>query len=68
MKLEKQMREADQLKMERQKNEQLIQMQKEQEVMKNSSIKDMIRQQKMMAEEKKEMVSLNRQNLTLYFL
>lgn len=62
------MREADQLKMERQKNEQLIQMQKEQEVMKNSSIKDMIRQQKMMAEEKKEMVSLNRQNLTLYFL
>ena len=62
------MREADQLKMERQKNEQLIQMQKEQEVMKNSSIKDMIRSQKMMAEEKKEMVSLNRQNLTLYFL
>ena len=62
------MREADQLKMERQKNEQLIQMQKEQEVMKNSSIKDMIRQQKMMAEEKKEMVSSNRQNLTLYFL
>lgn len=62
------MREADQLKMERQKNEQLIQMQKEQEVMKNSSIKDMIRSQKMMAEEKKEMVSSNRQNLTLYFL
>lgn len=68
MKLEKQIREADQLKMERQKNEQLIQMQKEQEVMKNSSIKDMIRSQKMMAEEKKEMVSSNRQNLTPNFL
>jgi len=32
-------------------------MQKEQELMKNNNIKEMIRQQKMMAEERKEMVS-----------
>ncbi len=34
-------------------------MQKEQELMKNNNIKEMIRQQKMMAEERKEMVSYN---------
>ena len=43
--------------MESKKNEQLILMQREQEVMKNNSIKEMIRQQKLMAEEKKEAVS-----------
>jgi len=32
-------------------------MQREQEVMKNNSIKEMIRQQKLMAEEKKDAVS-----------
>ena len=43
--------------MESKKNEQLILMQREQEVMKNNSIKEMIRQQKLMAEEKKDAVS-----------
>jgi len=43
------------LKEERAKNERIIKMQKEQELMKNNNIKEMIRQQKMMAEERKEM-------------
>jgi hypothetical protein len=47
------------LKEERAKNERIIKMQKEQELMKNNNIKEMIRQQKMMAEERKEMVSYN---------
>jgi len=44
-------------------------MQKEQELMKNNNIKEMIRQQKMMAEERKEMVSyINKFHLfNLYF-
>lgn len=47
------------MKEERAKNERIIKMQKEQELMKNNNIKEMIRQQKMMAEERKEMVSYN---------
>lgn len=39
------------------KNSMIIRRQKEQEVMKNNSIKEMIRKQKMDAEERKEMVS-----------
>jgi hypothetical protein len=52
-----QINEAQNLKEERAKNERIIKMQKEQELMKNNNIKEMIRQQKMMAEERKEMVS-----------
>ena len=39
------------------KNSMIIRRQKEQEVMKNNSIKEMIRKQKQDAEERKEMVS-----------
>jgi hypothetical protein len=42
-------------------------MQKEQELMKNNNIKEMIRQQKMMAEERKEMVSYKIFNYFLNF-
>jgi hypothetical protein len=49
----KQMSEAQRLKQETQKNEQIINLQKEQEYMKNNSIKEMIRQQKLEAEERK---------------
>lgn len=45
------------LKEESQKNSQIIQLQREQEYMKNSSIKEMIRHQKMQAEERKHQVS-----------
>ena len=53
----KQMEEANRLKEERLKNEQIIHMQRQQEVMKNGNVKEMIRQQKMMAEERRAMVS-----------
>lgn len=53
----KQQQEAQRLKDEREKNERIISMQKEQELMKNHNIKEMIRNQKLMAEERKEMVS-----------
>jgi|TARA_B110000305_G_C19313708_1_gene575270 hypothetical protein len=49
----KQMTEAQRLKQETMKNEQIINLQKEQEYMKNNSIKEMIRQQKLEAEERK---------------
>lgn len=51
------MNEAQRLKEESSKNSMIIRRQKEQEVMKNNSIKEMIRKQKMDAEERKEMVS-----------
>jgi ribosomal protein L17 len=54
----KQTEEAQRLKEERARNERIINMQKEQELMKNNNVKEMIRQQKMMAEERKEMVSI----------
>mgnify|MGYP006103295193 CR=1 FL=1 len=47
------------MKLEREKNQRIIAMQREQELIKNNNIKDMIRQQKMMAEERKEMVSIS---------
>lgn len=47
------MSEAQRLKQETIKNEQIINLQKEQEYMKNNSIKEMIRQQKLEAEERK---------------
>jgi len=47
------MTEAQRLKQETMKNEQIINLQKEQEYMKNNSIKEMIRQQKLEAEERK---------------
>lgn len=47
------MSEAQRLKQETLKNEQIINLQKEQEYMKNNSIKEMIRQQKLEAEERK---------------
>lgn len=47
------MSEAQRLKQETMKNEQIINLQKEQEYMKNNSIKEMIRQQKLEAEERK---------------
>jgi len=61
--------EAQNLKEERAKNERIIKMQKEQELMKNNNIKEMIRQQKMMAEERKEMVSYihNKYLFNFYF-
>ena len=43
-------------------------MQKEQELMKNNNIKEMIRQQKMMAEERKEMVSAFDSMINFYLL
>ena len=43
-------------------------MQKEQELMKNNNIKEMIRQQKMMAEERKEMVSYKTFNSFITFV
>jgi hypothetical protein len=43
-------------------------MQKEQELMKNNNIKEMIRQQKMMAEERKEMVSYIHNSFYLTFI
>ena len=49
----KHMSEAQRLKQETMKNEQIINLQKEQEYMKNNSIKEMIRQQKLEAEERK---------------
>ena len=48
------MSEAQRLKQETMKNEQIINLQKEQEYMKNNSIKEMIRQQKLEAEERKQ--------------
>ena len=51
------MREAARLKDESIKNNQIIALQKEQEYMKNNNIKEMIRQQKLQAEERKRMVS-----------
>ena len=53
----RQMNEAQRLKEETNKNNMIIRRQKEQEVMKNNSIKEMIRKQKCDAEERKEMVS-----------
>ena len=47
------MTEAQRLKQETMKNEQIINLQKEQEYMKNNSIKEMIRQQKHEDEERK---------------
>ena len=51
------MNDAHQLKEQRAQHEQMIQMQKQQEIMKNYAVKETIRQQKMMAEERKRMVS-----------
>ena len=53
----RQVNEAQRLKDESTKNGMIIRRQKEQEVMKNSSIKEMIRKQKLDAEDRKEMVS-----------
>ena len=53
------MREANRLKEESIKNSQIIALQKEQEYMKNNNIKEMIRQQKLQAEDRKRMVSYN---------
>ena len=53
----KQIHEANRLKEERMRNEQIIAMQKEQEYMKNNSIKQMIREQKHQAEQRKQLVS-----------
>ena len=53
----RQVNEAQRLKYESTKNGMIIRRQKEQEVMKNSSIKEMIRKQKLDAEDRKEMVS-----------
>jgi hypothetical protein len=50
--------EAERLKREKMSNEDIIRMQKDQEFMKNSNVKEMIRQQKTIAEERKHMVSL----------
>tara|TARA_B110001450_G_scaffold66842_1_gene63176 strand:+ start:537 stop:806 length:270 start_codon:yes stop_codon:yes gene_type:complete len=63
-----QINEAQNLKEERAKNERIIKMQKEQELMKNNNIKEMIRQQKMMAEERKEMVSTFLCSINFYIL
>ena len=49
--------EAERLKREKMTNEDIIRMQKDQEYMKNSNVKEMIRQQKTIAEERKHMVS-----------
>ena len=51
----KQQEEAQRLKAEKQKNQSIIQLTKQQEQMKNNNVKEMIRQQKQMAEERKEM-------------
>ena len=63
--------DAQKLKQERERNTRIIQMQKEQELMKNNNVKDMIRQQKNMAEERKEMVNniqnFFKSNLLIYF-
>ena len=53
----KQIQEAQRLKEESAKNAQIIALQKEQEYMKNNNIKEMIRQQKLEAEERKRLVS-----------
>ena len=53
------MREANRWKEESIKNSQIIALQKEQEYMKNNNIKEMIRQQKLQAEDRKRMVSYN---------
>ena len=53
----KQIQEAQRLKEESMKNAQIIALQKEQEYMKNNNIKEMIRQQKLEAEERKRLVS-----------
>ena len=53
----KQLSEAQRLKEESAKNSQIIALQKEQEYMKNNNIKEMIRQQKLEAEERKRLVS-----------
>ena len=53
----KQISEAQRLKDESAKNAQIIALQKEQEYMKNNNIKEMIRQQKLEAEERKRLVS-----------
>lgn len=53
----KQQEEALRLKDERNRNEQIIRRQKEAEMIKNNNVKQMVRQQKLMAEERKEMVS-----------
>lgn len=45
------------LKEEKARNEQIVRRQREAELMKNNNVKQMIRQQKLMAEERKEMVS-----------
>ena len=50
----KQLQEALRLKEESQKNQQIIALQKEQEYMKNASLKEQIRQQKMSAEERRQ--------------
>lgn len=49
--------EAIKLKEEKARNENIIRRQREAELMKNNNVKQMIRQQKLMAEERKEMVS-----------
>lgn len=53
------------LKEERARNQNIIRRQKEAELMKNNNVKQMIRQQKLMAEERKEMVSSNSLNKCL---
>lgn len=46
--------EAQRLKDERNRNEQIIRRQREAELIKNNNIKQMIKQQKLVAEERKE--------------
>jgi hypothetical protein len=53
----KQNEEALRLKEDKARNENIIRRQREAELMKNNNVKQMIRQQKLMAEERKEMVS-----------
>ena len=58
MKTIKQMNEANNRKLERSKNNNMIGRQREAEHMKNASIKEMIRKQKMDANDRRAMVSI----------
>ena len=62
----KQISEAQRLKDESAKNAQIIALQKEQEYMKNNNIKEMIRQQKLEAEERKRLVSYIQTHILIY--
>ena len=53
----KQLEEAQRLKEESAKNAQLIKMQKDNELMKNTNVQNLIRQQKYEAEKRRDMVS-----------